>query len=353
MTAATPTCAISLATGEMAQKDCNEYDESSMLNVGIFLAVTVGALVLLQFGVSATRRDRGLVRRRLAQEFAAAQASATSGLYKNLGTLDIDSWSGEQADAVVKPAAQPVVSVWQRFGAFVRQSGLPTTPRQVLSGTAVAAAILSAVGGWLGDGIGAVAGAAVGGVVPFLAISSMRNRRRERLIVQLSSAFDQMARVLRAGQSVTEALRSVVETSGSPLSEEFAGCLHQIELGIRPEEAFQELGRGSSVLELRLFVMAMAIHRQTGGNLAEVLDRLATMTRTRVRLRQKINALTAEGRLQSVTLVVLPPLTFAVMFVLNRPYAEALLTHGRLLVATAALMAVGVLWTRKIINFEG
>jgi tight adherence protein B len=145
----------------------------------------------------------------------------------------------------------------------------------------------------------------------------------------------------------------VVETCDDPLAGEFAPVLHQIDMGLRPDEAFAALGRGTSVLELRLFVLAMAIHRQTGGNLADVLDRLAAMTRARVRLRQKIHSLTAEGRLQSLTLVLLPPLTYVVMFVLNRQYAESLLEHVKLLAVTAGLMGVGVLWTRRIVNFEG
>ena len=322
-----------------------------MLTAGMFLAVTVGALVLLQFGSNATRRDRGLVRQRLAREFAAASGPASGDLYKDLGTLDGEPWGDHPAGA--RPVAPPAASAWQRVDVLVRQSGLPVTRGQLIGVVVVGAAVLAAAGGWAAGGLGAALGGAAGAGLPVLAVTTARKRRRERLVVQLSTGFDQMSRVLRAGQSVAEALRSVVESSGDPLAAEFAGCLHQIEMGIRPDEAFRELGRSASVLELRLFVLAMAIQRQTGGNLAEALDRLAAMTRARVRLRQKINALTAEGRLQSLTLVVLPPLTFAVMFVLNRQYAESLLDQGRLLAATAGLMGVGVLWTRKIVNFEG
>ena len=329
-----------------------------MLTAGIFLAVTVGALVLLQFG-GAGGRDRGLVRRRLAQEFAAAHGPAAGGnLYKDLSSLNLDSWGDRQppADAaapVVRAKAPKPPSAWQRVEDLVTQSGLPITARQLVGGAAAAAVLLAAAGFWVFGRGGAGIAAAGGAVAPFMVVNAVRAKRRERLIVQLSAGFDQMSRVLRAGQSVSEALRAVVETSGDPLAGEFAGCLHEIELGIRPEEAFARLGKGACVLELRLFVVAMNIQRQTGGNLAEVLDRLATMTRNRVRLRQKINALTAEGRLQSLTLVVLPPLTFAVMYLLNRQYAQQLLDRGQLLAATAGLMLVGVLWTRKIINFEG
>jgi tight adherence protein B len=315
-----------------------------VLSVGIFVAVTAAALVGLNLSAGG-RRDRGVVRRRLEAEFAAAGGPAVGALYKNLGTLDADP----PAD---RPAA-PTETIRQRFDWFVRRSGLPFTANQVLAASAALGLVLGGLGWWGARAVGAAAGGGLGAAVPVMLVGVVARRRKERLIVQLAAGFEQMGRVLRAGQSVAEALRAVVETTGPPLADEFAGCLHQIELGIRPDDAFQELGRGASVVELRLFVLAMAVHRQTGGNLAEVLDRLASITRGRVRLRQKINALTAEGRLQSVTLVVLPPLTFAVMFVLNRPYAESLLAQPQLLAATAALMAVGVAWTRTIINFEG
>ena len=87
--------------------------------------------------------------------------------------------------------------------------------------------------------------------------------------------------------------------------------------------------------------------------LSEVLERMAAIVRSRIRLRQKMRALTAEGRMQSLTLLVLPVLTFAVMYFLNRSYAEALLVQWRLLVATVACMGIGVLWIRSIMNFEG
>ena len=98
--------------------------------------------------------------------------------------------------------------------------------------------------------------------------------------------------------------------------------------------------------------MAMLIQRQTGGNLSEVLERLATLVRERVRMRSRIRALTAEGRLQAAVLLVLPFVMFLVMRVVNRRYADVLLEHPSLIAGMVAMMGLGALWIRKIVNFD-
>ena len=102
--------------------------------------------------------------------------------------------------------------------------------------------------------------------------------------------------------------------------------------------------------DMKSFLTCMMIQRQTGGNLSEVLDRLATLIRQRLRLRQQVRTLTAEGRLQGLALTVLPIVMFGAMFFLNRQYAEVLLQHSSLLWATGGLMVVGTLWIRRIVH---
>jgi tight adherence protein B len=189
--------------------------------------------------------------------------------------------------------------------------------------------------------------------LPMASLAAKRKLRSEKYRKQLVGAFELIARVLRAGQTVPEAFRAATEAFDQPLSAEFTLCLHAIEHGIRPEDAYRELSERSGILELRIFVVAMTIQRQTGGNLSEVLDRLAAIIRARVKLKQKMRALTAEGRLQALTLTVLPVLTFAVMYVLNRQYAQQLLDHWKLLAGTGLCMTAGIVWIRNIMKFEG
>ena len=98
--------------------------------------------------------------------------------------------------------------------------------------------------------------------------------------------------------------------------------------------------------------MAMLIQRQTGGNFADVLERLAMLIRARMKLRDQVRTLTAEGRLQGLTLLVLPFVMFAAMMVVNRGYAETLFDHVPLLIATGVSMVIGVVWIRQITNIE-
>jgi len=99
-------------------------------------------------------------------------------------------------------------------------------------------------------------------------------------------------------------------------------------------------------------VLAMLVQRQTGGNLSELLEKLAGVVRDRFRLMGKIRALTAEGRAQAAVLQVMPPIVLVLMLALNRKYAEVLFDHPNYLIGLAVMMGIGALWIRKIVNFQ-
>jgi tight adherence protein B len=325
-----------------------------VLPIGIFFAITVGSLALLRALANVSRPDRGRIRRRLAGEFSEPANAAAVPLYK-----DVDSWDADdpQFDAdesgELRAAMPPKAGRWDGVDDYLREAGVAGNPRKLFAAIAVLALALGVAGfafvGWLAGLAGTVGGVAV----PLALLAARRKARRERYVQQLAGAFELMARVLRAGQSVPESFRAATEAFGDPLAGEFTRCLHQIEHGLRPEAAYRELSRRSGILELRIFVVAMMIQRQTGSNLSDVLERMAAVVRERMRMRQKLRSLTAEGRLQSLTLIVLPVVTFAAMYFLNRHYAELLLAQWRLLLATVGCMGVGVVWIRNIMQFEG
>jgi tight adherence protein B len=149
-----------------------------------------------------------------------------------------------------------------------------------------------------------------------------------------------------------QALQAVAEAFEDPLAAEFARCRDEQKLGIFPEVSLQGMAERTGVMEMKIFVMAMLIQRQTGGNLAEVLERLAGLVRERLRLRTHVRTLTAEGRLQASVLLVLPLIIFLAMRLLNRAYADMLLDQPWLLTGTVGLMAAGALWIRRIIDIE-
>jgi tight adherence protein B len=321
----------------------------------VFLAVTMG-LVAGYLMLSGLHPDTRRVRRRLADEFADNQAKAApSNLYKNLDPLKLDPGQMPtdplaRDGATPRPAAKP--GLLERLRDLLEQANLSLTVNQLFAASTCLAFVLGGAGTWFGGLIAGLGLAALGAVLPLLYVRQRRHARQEKYLRQLPAAFDLMARVIRAGQSVPQAFQAVAETFEDPLAGEFAKCQQQQSLGLRPEVCFQELMERSGIVEMRIFAMAVVIQRQSGGNLSEVLERLAGLVRSRLRLRQHVRTLTAEGRMQGWTLAVLPFVVFGVMLRLNRTYAEALLDHHQLIFAMLAMIAVGILWIRRIVNFE-
>jgi tight adherence protein B len=151
---------------------------------------------------------------------------------------------------------------------------------------------------------------------------------------------------------MSQALQAVADEFDAPVSAEFAYCFEQQNLGLPPEMALRDLGRRTGLLEIRIFVLALLVQQQTGGNLAEMLDRLAALIRERFRIRGKIRALTAEGRIQALVLLALPPALLMLILFMNRTYAEVLLESPNLLIGMFVSEGLGALWIRKIVNFD-
>ena len=151
---------------------------------------------------------------------------------------------------------------------------------------------------------------------------------------------------------MAQALQAVADEFEPPIASEFAYCSEQQNLGVATETALRELARRTGLLEIKLFVLALLVQQQTGGNLAELLDKLASVVRERFRIRGKIRTLTAEGRMQAVVLLVLAPAMFLLILCLNRRYAHVLLDHPSLPVGALICEAIGALWIRRIVNFD-
>lgn len=194
--------------------------------------------------------------------------------------------------------------------------------------------------------------AAIAAAVPFLNVELRRKKRLKQLREQLPDAFDLMARVMRSGQTVSQALQAVSEEFSMPISGEFGYCYEQMNLGLPPDTAMRDLAQRTGVLEIRIFVLAVIVHRQSGGNLSELLEKLSTVVRDRFRIRGMIDSLTAQGRLQAAILLSLPPGMFVLMAVMRPEYELMLLDYPWMIAAALISMAVGALWIRSIVNFD-
>jgi tight adherence protein B len=194
--------------------------------------------------------------------------------------------------------------------------------------------------------------AGLGAVLPFVYVYRKWRARQERIVQQLPDAFDLMSRIIRAGQTMWQAIQAVADEFDQPLGGEFTYCYEQQNLGISPDVALRDLARRTGILEVKIFVLAMLVQQQSGGNLAEVLDNMATVLRSRFHVRRKISALTAEGRLQAIILLVLPVLLLFIMMLASVRYEEAISQYPNLIVAMGVSEAIGAWWIRKIVNFD-
>jgi tight adherence protein B len=319
----------------------------------VFVMVSLGIIVGHQLLSGLLYPDSARVRQRIADEFGQDRnLPAASPLYKNPDQLNLELEATRNGDPEAARQALPERGFHARLTTLLEQANLSWTPNQLFVMSAVPSLALGVAGTlFLGPLVG-LPGAGLSAIAPLLLVLSKRNSRREKYLKQLPNAFELMARVIRAAQSVPQSLQAVADAFEDPLAGEFKQCLQQQNLGLRPEVTFQQMAERSGILEMRIFAMAMLIQRQTGGNLSEVLDRLAGLVRARLKLKLQVRTLTAEGRLQGWTLVVLPFLVFGVMMVINREYAEVLFNHVPLIAATLASMGLGILWIRKIVDIE-
>jgi tight adherence protein B len=325
-----------------------------VLSLLAFLIVSLFIIVGHQLLAGWLHPDSARVSQRIADEFGQEPGqTATSTLYKNLDQLNLDPGFDPRTAADAPPPPPASVGMLEGTAQWLEQAHLPCSPGQFFLMMSGASLLTGAAATWWAGLFAGLFAATVGAVIPILYVSNRRTAYRDRYLKQLPSAFELMARVIRAGQSVPQALQAVADAFEKPLSSEFGQCLQQQSLGLRPEVTFQKMAERSGILEMRIFAMAMLIQRETGGNLSDVLDRLAGLIRARVKLKQQVRTLTAEGRMQGWTLVVLPFLIFAVMLVINREYVEILFQHVPLLIGTLISMSIGLLWIRSIVNIEG
>jgi tight adherence protein B len=286
-------------------------------------------------------RDKARIKARLDQEFGDERQRARKlELFKDLSLFHSET-------------SRHVPLLWKRFVTAVQHSGLRTGPLRVLQ-IAFTAAIVGGVVGTVATGLWllGVVCALAGLAGPFAYVYAARAKRMHSLCVQLPETFDLMARAIKAGQTMSGAMHLAAEQLKPPISAELMTCCDQQNLGLPYDVALQDLARRTGVMELQMFVVALLVHRNTGGNLAEILQNLSDVIRKRTRLRGKVKAATSEGRLQAVVLSLLPLAALLGLLMINRPYAQILLDRPSLLYIVLASEALGSLWIRHIVNFE-
>ena len=191
--------------------------------------------------------------------------------------------------------------------------------------------------------------------VPFIYLKFMRKRRIAKFSSQLPDALEMLSRSLRAGHSLGAGFGLISAEMQDPLASEFGRAFEEQNLGVSLEQSLQSMTKRVPNLDLRFFATAVILQRTTGGDLAEILDKIGRLVRARFRLAGQIQALTGEGRLSGIVLLALPPGLFVMMLFLNKEYVMKLFTDpmGQWLLGGAIFMQLaGAFVIRKIIDIK-
>lgn len=254
----------------------------------------------------------------------AASARSLPGVRASLALL-------EQADV----GWSPLTFCLLMFGAAAAVGGVTLT----LSGSLLLTAVV----------------AAGGSMLPYLHL-----RRRRKLIAEafergFPEALDLLTRAIRAGHPLTAGLQMVAQDGPDRVAEEFRRAFEEHRFGLSFEDALLGMVDRVRLVDVRIFATAVLIQRESGGNLAEILEKLSSTIRGRFAIRRQLQVYTAQGRLSGYTLAALPIVVGFMIYLIEPSYVMVLFNTSighLLLVAGIALQIIGYLWIRKIVSIE-
>ena len=228
-------------------------------------------------------------------------------------------------------------------------------PRQMLILNIACMCLLGILSYIIFNPILAVVATVFGFFLPMLMVKHYRKRRIKKFNVQLVDALQAMANAFKAGLTFPQAIEHVAREAMPPLSQEFGLFVKEVKLGVPLEEALINMGRRVGSDDLELVVVSTNIARQLGGNMAEMFETISTVIRERFRLEGKIDALTAQGKLQGWIVAAMPGVLGMVLNYMRPDLMEPMMNHlfGWILVVIIAIMEVmGILIIRRIVNID-
>jgi tight adherence protein B len=249
----------------------------------------------------------------------------------------------------ITPEIFNVTKVFEQADANIRPSAL----FGISLGLALVGGMISAMS--VGSIYVAPVGALVFFFIPWLWLIQKRKSRMKAFAAQLPDALELVARALRAGHSLAAGIHVVAEEMPPPVNKEFGRVYEEQNLGVALEEALKNMCERVPNLDLRFFVTAVAIQRQTGGDLAEILDKIGYVVRERYKILGQVKALTAEGRLSGIVLIALPFVLFLLMLHMKPDYISELWTDPdgiKLAIGGLVLQILGAVVIKKIIDIK-
>jgi tight adherence protein B len=311
----------------------------------VFLVVTLGAFAVLSL-LDQRKSQARVLRDRLSATQKPTEAPVDVALVRDemmsrIPAFDTLLRRSERISALQEMLSQGDVNV--RAGNFLIFCLLAA----VVFGVAFMIAGGSVLFGW--------AGLVLGFFIPYAYASHRRAKRFQRFEEKFPEAIDTLARAVRAGHAFTTALEMIANEIAEPVAGEFRQLFEEQKFGLPVRDALLNLAYRIPLVDVKFFVTAVMLQRETGGNLAEILDNLSYVIRERFKILRQVRVHTAQGRLTMVLLMALPPTIVVVMLTLNPGFIRPLFTDPLghvLIVAGIVLQTVGYFFIRRIIRIQ-
>jgi tight adherence protein B len=313
----------------------------------VFLLVALAVFAALSVVDQRSARAR-LIKERLANERKAPERAPE----EELALLRDEQLSQIPAfDTVLRRSAR-VIEIQK----MLAQGGLSMRAGNFLGFSALAGLIAAIVSYGLAKRVEvAWVALVVGFLLPYSYASYRRNKRFEKFEELFPEAIDTLARAVRAGHAFTTALEMITAEVAEPVSSEFRQLFEEQKFGMPVRDALINLTERMPLVDVKFFVTAVMLQRETGGNLAEILDNLSYVIRERFKIQRQVRVYTAQGRLTMALLMGMPPIIVTVMLVLNPSFIRPLFSDPighTLLVAGIVLQTIGYFVIRKIIRIQ-
>ena len=319
------------------------------LLIAILTFLLVAFLLVLVWLSVGSDKNQELVRRRMEAVQKAEKRGEVS--------LSLKLVKDEMMSSV--PALHRVMMRWSWAGKLretLVQAGIEMKPAKfLLIDGALAVAAYLVVGFFYPHPPVQLLGGAVCAVIPFVAVLWMRRKRIRKFEERFPEALDLLGRAVRAGHAFTTGLEMIAKEASEPIASEFRKTFEEQNFGIPLRDALLNMSERIHSLDCKFFVTALLIQKETGGNLAEILDGLARVIRDRFRIYRDVQTKTAQGRLTAAILIGLPPVMAMALGALNPHYMRILYTDPKgpiILIVAGVLQVLGsaIIW--KIIHFE-
>lgn len=312
----------------------------------VFVAVSLAAFVVLMLldrrsAPARILRDRLAAVQQPEPEAQVESALVRDDLMSRIPALDTLLRRSERVSMLQKMLIQGEVNI--RPGNFLMICVLSAT----VLGVVFFFAADNLIFGW--------AGALLGFFLPYAYASHMRSRRFQRFEEKFPDAMDTLARAVRAGHAFTTALELIANEIAEPIAGEFRQLYEEQKFGLPVREALLNLTDRIPLVDVKFFVTAVMLQRETGGNLAEILDNLSYVIRERFKIMRQVRVHTAQGRMTMLLLMALPPIIVVTMRILNPGFIQPLFTDyigHMLIVGGITLQTIGYFVIRRIIAIQ-